>query len=49
MKSPNKADALAMTFADPHVPEDYLQHEVFNADAQNLARFGAGGASRAGY
>jgi len=47
VKSPNKADAIALTFADPRAPEDHLQHDVFNQ--HNLARFGAGGASRAGY
>ena len=47
VKSPNKADAIALTFADPRVPDDHLQHDVFNQ--HNLARFGAGGASRAGY
>lgn len=48
VKSPNKADALALTFADPRTPEDYMAHSVFN-DQHNLGRFGAGGASRAGY
>lgn len=47
VKSPNKADSLALTFADPRVPEDHLAYSVFQD--QNLARFGAGGASRAGY
>lgn len=48
VKSPNKADAIALTFADPRVPEDHMGYSVFQ-DQHNLSRFGAGGASRAGY
>lgn len=47
VKSPNKADAIALTFADPRVPDDHMAYSVFQD--QNLSRFGAGGASRAGY
>ncbi len=46
VKSPNKADSLALTFADPRVPEDYMGHSVFQD--HNLARFGSA-SSRAGY
>ncbi len=49
VKSPNKADSLALTFADPRVPEDHMQHSIFNQQGIDLSRFGAGGASRAGY
>ena len=49
VKSPNKADALALTFADPRVPEDHMNHAVFQSSDMNLGRFGAGSASRAGY
>ena len=48
VKSPNKADSLALTFADPRTPEDYMSHDVFS-DQNNLSRFGAGSASRSGY
>lgn len=46
VKSPNKADALALTFADPRAPEDYMSHSVFQD--HDLARFGSA-SSRAGY
>lgn len=46
VKSPNKADALALTFADPRAPEDCMSHSVFQD--HNLARFGSA-SSRAGY
>lgn len=48
VKSPNKADALALTFADPRAPEDHMGYKVFQEQNMNLSRFGSS-ASRAGY
>jgi len=50
VKSPNKADSLALTFADPRVPEDYMQYGIIQQQASgiDMSRFGSS-ASRAGY
>lgn len=46
VKSPNKADALALTFASPKAPDDFQAYDVFTN--HNLSRFGSPN-SRAGY
>ena len=47
VKSPNRADSLALTFADPREPQQILSHPVFGAAAH--AQIGRKPASRAGY
>lgn len=47
VKSPNKADSLAMTFADPRTPQDYMGNSIF--DQQSLHHFQSSPATRAGY
>lgn len=47
VKSPNKADSLAMTFADPRTPQDYMGNAIF--DQQSLHHFQSSPATRAGY
>lgn len=47
VKSPNKADSLAMTFADPRAPQDYMGNAIF--DQQSLHHFQSSPATRAGY
>lgn len=46
VKSPNKADSLALTFADPRAPEDYMANDVFSDPRFTQGRRPA---TRAGY
>lgn len=48
VKSPNKADSLALTFADPRAPLDSLAHPILQTD-MNMQRFAGLAATRAGY
>lgn len=45
VKSPNKADSLALTFADPREPQATMSHPIFTNQAQAVRR----PASRSGY
>ena len=46
VKSPNKADSLALTFADPRAPEEIMNHKIFSDPRFQVGRAPA---SRVGY
>ena len=46
VKSPNKADSLALTFADPRAPEEVMNHPIFSDPRFQQGRAPA---SRVGY